>query len=142
MTTQILVVVRLTHRFEASAEHVFDAWLNPASACKWLFATPKGEMVRAEIDARVGGSFNLTERRDVGDVEHLGEYLEIDRPRRLVFTFACPKYSPLYTRVSIDIVSAEAGCQLTLTQEGVLAEWASQCEKGWSTILDGLGDVL
>jgi uncharacterized protein YndB with AHSA1/START domain len=142
MTTENLVVVRLTHRFAASAERVFDAWLNPASACKWLFATPSGEMVRTEIDARVGGSFNLTERRDAGDVEHIGEYLEIERPRRLAFTFAVPKYSPLYTRVSIDIVPTEAGCQLALTQEGVLPEWASRCEKGWSEILDGLGLVI
>ena len=84
--------VQVTGQFEASPERVFDAWLNPATAGKWLFATEKGQMVRVEIDPRVGGLYTIVERRDGVDVEHTGEYLEIDRPRRLVFTFRVPTY--------------------------------------------------
>ncbi|MGC2110661.1 MAG: SRPBCC domain-containing protein [Candidatus Korobacteraceae bacterium] len=130
--------VRITRHFDASPERVFDAWLDPESACKWLFATPSGQMTRVEIDARVGGKFVIVERRDGEDVDHVGEYLEIDPPRRLVFSFAVPKYSSQSTRVSIDIAPAQAGCDLTLTHEGVLAEWADRTQQGWSTILDGL----
>src|SRR5579863_7829139 len=110
-------VLRITRHFNASSERVFDAWLNPDSACKWLFATSTGDMTRVEIDARVGGKFVIVERRDGEDVEHRGEYLEIDRPRRLVFTFAVPKYSSQQSKVSIDILWTENGCELTLTQE-------------------------
>jgi len=49
--------------------------------------------VRAEIDARVGGAFVFV-RRDGEDIEHTGTYLAIDRPRRLVFTFACRNSRP------------------------------------------------
>src|SRR5919107_5527696 len=98
----------------------FDAWLDPDKARTFLFATPSGEMVRADIDKRVGGAFRLVDRRDGQDVEHTGTYLEIDRPRRLVFTFAVPKYSSVYTQVTVDIISEGSGCTLTLTHEGVL----------------------
>ena len=58
------------------------------------------------------------DRRDGEDVEHVGTYLEIERPRRLVFTFGVPKYSKLFTRVSIDLEPLPTGCVMTLTQEG------------------------
>ena len=133
--------VTVTRRYVFPAERVFDAWLDPARASKFLFATPTGKMVRAEIDARVGGAFNFT-RRDNDDTEHVGTYLEIDRPRRLVFTFSVPRYSPVVTRVSIDIKPQGAGCELTLTHEGVLPEWLDKTREGWGMILDGLAKAL
>lgn len=136
------VVVRVTRRFNASAERVFDAWLDPQKAAKFLYATPTGQMVRAEIDARVGGSFIFVDRRDGEDVAHVGEYLEIVRPVRLVFTFAVPKYSEQKTLVTIDITSLETGCELALTHERVLPEWASQTEEGWGSILAALEKSL
>jgi uncharacterized protein YndB with AHSA1/START domain len=134
--------VRVTHRFTASAERVFDAWLDPQKAGQWLFATPSGHMVRVEIEARVGGAFCFTDRREGEDVEHIGEYLEIDRPRRLVFTFTVPKYSQESTCVTVDIVRQGAGCELTLTHEGVLPDYASRTEAGWTGILDRLAATL
>lgn len=95
-------------------------------------------MVRCDIDARVGGRFNLTDRRNGEDVEHVGTYEEIRRPERLVFTFSVPKYSPVVTRVAIDIVPTTHGCELTLTHEGVLDEWAEATRKGWEGILGAL----
>jgi uncharacterized protein YndB with AHSA1/START domain len=142
MSARARPAIRVSHRFTASAERVFDAWLDPANAGKWLFATPTGQMVRVEIDARVGGSFLFVDRREGVDVEHVGEYLELDRPRRLVFTFAVPLYSKEITRVSVDIVPLGAGCELTLTHEGVLPEWASRTQEGWTGILARLEEEL
>ena len=61
MGTETVVVTR---SLEAGAERVFDAWVVPAVARKWLFATPTGVRVRVEIDARAGGKFEIVERRD------------------------------------------------------------------------------
>ncbi len=137
MTAENLGSLVITRRFDFSIERVFDAWLDPAKASKFLFATPTGQMIRVDIDARVGGSFNIT-RRDGEDVEHVGTYLEIDRPRRLVFTFGVPKFSDQITRVTIDLKPVPTGCELTLTQEEVPAEWLDRTHEGWGKILDGL----
>ncbi len=133
--------ITLTRRFDFPVERVFDAWLDPAMARRFLFATPTGQMIRVDIDARVGGNFNIT-RRDGDDVEHVGTYLEIDRPRRLVFTFSVPKYSTQVTRVTIDIKPLPAGCDLTLTHEDVLPEWVEGSRRGWGKILDALAAAL
>jgi uncharacterized protein YndB with AHSA1/START domain len=134
--------VRVERRFAASAERVFDAWLDPARAGQFLFATPTGQMVRVDIDARVGGRFVIVERRDGVDTEHTGVYEVIDRPSRLVFTFAVPMYSAEYTRVTLDITPDGEGCHLTLTHEGVLPEWAEGTAGGWTMILEGLDKAL
>jgi uncharacterized protein YndB with AHSA1/START domain len=132
--------LRVSRRFEATAERVFDAWLDPELACQFLFATPTGRMVRVEIDARVGGSFCIVERRGDVDAEHFGIYLVIDRPRRLVFTFATEK-GAAGDRVSIDIITRGAGCELTLTHE-TKPEWQEPATRGWTMILDGLARSL
>ncbi len=141
MTDESRVQFRLTRRFDAPPERVFDAWLDPATAGEFLFATEEGEMVRVEIDLRAGGRYSIVERREGEDVEHIGEYLEIDRPRRLAFTLQVPKYSEEIDRVTLEIVPAGGGSELTLVQE-VSPEWADQVEEGWTTILDGLARVL
>jgi uncharacterized protein YndB with AHSA1/START domain/predicted SnoaL-like aldol condensation-catalyzing enzyme len=140
MSTGDRLQVRVTHRFSASAERVFDAFLDPAKAGKFMFATPTGQMVKVEIDARVGGKFAFVDRRDGEDVAHTGEYVVIDRPRRLVFTLAVEKYSQEIDQVEITIVPRGRGCELTLTH-GMSAAWKDRkgdIEQGWSGILDGL----
>jgi uncharacterized protein YndB with AHSA1/START domain len=137
--TQPTQIVKVTRRLAASAERVFDAWLDPQTAGKWLFSTPAGKMLRVDIDAKVGGRYVIVERRDMGDIEHTGEYLEIDRPKRLVFTLVVPMFSSDATRISIDIVPLSASsCELTLTHEGVYQDYASRTQDGWSKILEGL----
>lgn len=136
--------LQVTHHYRASIERVFDAWLNPATLGRWLFATPTGEMVRIEVDARVGGRFVVVERRDGVDVEHTGEYLTIDRPHRLVFTFGVPAYGPHVSTISIDLVALpdNQGCILTLTHEDLLPDFKAQIEQGWTTMLVNLDAAL
>ena len=133
--------VRVTRRFEASAEAVFDAWLDEATAGQWLFATPEGERVRAALDPRPGGGFEIVERRDGEEVLHAGRYEEMERPARLAFTLQVPKYSPDSERVRIEITpAAEGGCELTLSQtlSAGAPVPAERVERGWSAILAAL----
>jgi uncharacterized protein YndB with AHSA1/START domain len=138
--------LQVKRHFDASPERVFDAWIDPEKASKWLFTTPTSKIVRVEVDARVGGSFVFVDKRGDEEIAHEGKYLEIDRPRRLVFTFAAPKFSSESTRVTIEITPTAAGgsggCDLLLTHEGVPAEWASKGEEGWTTLLEALATTL
>ena len=134
----------VTHSYAAAPERVFDAWLDPEIAGRFLFATPTGEMIRAETDPRVGGKFTFVDRRpDMGDVLHTGEYLEIDRPRRLVFAFGVPQFDPGVTKVVVEFAPAPGGGTIvTLSQSDVPDEWAERSQHGWGMILGALERAL
>jgi uncharacterized protein YndB with AHSA1/START domain len=142
MTTETSTSVRVTRSFRASPERVFDAWLEPEKIAKWMLAPASGEIVRVDVDARLGGSFNFVVRRDGEDVAHVGEYLELDRPRRLVFTWGVPRYAAQVSRVSLDLVAVGSGTELTLTHERVLVDYASRTQTGWATILGAVAAAL
>jgi uncharacterized protein YndB with AHSA1/START domain len=144
-------VLRISRRFEAAPERVFDAWVNPDTVRRWLFKTPADEQYDAQLDVRVGGAWSITARRLGVYYTALGEYLEIEPPRRLVLTFAMPQFSPNSDRLTVEIEPEGTGCVLTLTQEGV--DIATELgylppgvtggtEHGWLAMFDMLTDVL
>lgn len=134
--------ITVRHVYAAPPARVFEAWVAPSLARRWLFATPAGQIVRCDLDPRPGGALVITDRRAGDEVEHCGAYVEVDPPRRVVFTFSVPKYSSVVTTVTIDVAPAATGCELTLVHEGVLPEWASQTEQGWRELLATLEQVV
>jgi uncharacterized protein YndB with AHSA1/START domain len=138
------VILKIVRDFAAPPERVFDAWLNPEDARRFLFATPDGAMQKVEIDARVGGHALIVERRADGDAAHRILYEVIERPRRLAFLFAAdPAEEGEWTRVTIDIEATETGCTLTLTHQ-MDPQWAAyedQTRRGWSMILESLSRI-
>ena len=135
-------IVSVTRRFDVSPERVFDAWLDPKVASRWLFTSSTSQANDTQIDARVGGKWRISDRR--GDVDYMGhgEYLEIDRPRRLVFTFGMPQFSPAFNRVTVEIEPDGTGSILTLTHEGVPESDKAGLEMGWGDMFDHLTTVL
>jgi len=133
--------VTVERRIAAPPDMVFDAWLDPDAAGRWLFATPDGTMESVEIDARVGGRFRIVERRGDQAAEHFGEYVEIDRPRRLAFDF-WTSLGEERTRVTVDIAPDGDGSHVRLTHDGVWEDYEARTRQGWATILDGLNGLL
>jgi uncharacterized protein YndB with AHSA1/START domain len=136
--------VRVTRRFAAPAERVFDAWLDDRTAGRWWFATPTGKMQSVKIDGRVGGQFRIVERRGEVDADHYGTFIELDRPRRIVLDFATdPDHPP--TRVTVQIAGLkDGGCELTLSHD-IAPEWSDYKDRtvhGWTMILESLGRTL
>ncbi|TLZ27653.1 MAG: hypothetical protein E6K29_13310 [Gammaproteobacteria bacterium] len=132
--------VRLSRQVSAAPERIFDAWLNADEARTLLFAGPIGAAIRSEIDARVGGAFLIVRHRDGKDVEYSGEYLEIDRPHRLVFSLFVEEYAQRDDRVILELAPVAAQSLLVLTHELSLPNPAdkSRIQRGWAIVLDRL----
>lgn len=131
----------VSRRFAAPPERVFDAWLDPLGAGRWLFATPSGISKHVEIDPRVGGGFAIHEQRGEMLARHFGTYREIARPGRIVFelvTDTDPRSTP--TLVTVDIESDGRGTRLTLTHrlDPERATLDASIRAGWKSTLEGL----
>jgi uncharacterized protein YndB with AHSA1/START domain len=134
--------IRVTSRFRAAPERVFNAWLDPELAGRWLFATASRPMQHVRIDARVAGSFHIAEQRNGNGAGHTGEYVEIVPRRRLVFMLRMEDHPHVRTRVTVEIAPLKSGSELTLTHENVPPEQATETEGRWTGILYGLGLML
>ncbi|KQM82505.1 SRPBCC domain-containing protein [Agromyces sp. Leaf222] len=79
-------VVTVSRRIAASADRLFDAWLDPQALAVWMRRDGSAAST-AVADPRVGGSFSITMHDPSGEFVHAGTYLVIDRPRTLEFTW-------------------------------------------------------
>ncbi|AKF02949.1 SRPBCC family protein [Sandaracinus amylolyticus] len=110
-----LVVTRV---LPAPIARVFDAWTRSETLARWFTCTPAWDAT-AESDLRVGGRYRVVmhEGSRVAGVAY-GEYLEIDRPRRLVFTWSAEGNAPVQgSVVTVELEAIGARTRLTLTHD-------------------------
>lgn len=136
------VRVRVIRDFDVSPEAIFDAWLDPKVIGHWMFgpALRDEEILHIETDARIGGRFSFLVRRQGAEIDHVGTYLRIERPRTLVFTWGIAGESAGESEVHIVILPRGTGCELTLTHDmpAKWAEYADRTRAGWTKMLEAL----
>jgi uncharacterized protein YndB with AHSA1/START domain len=108
--------LELSRRFDAPPERVFDAWLGKEWG-EWL--PPRGARCTVtRIEPRVGGRYqvamNMTDGRSI---EISGEYRELRRPTKLVFTWFA-HYNGQETLITLNFRPDGAGTLMTFRQEG------------------------
>ena len=136
----------VTKRFAATAERVFDAWLDPAQIGRWMFGPNVRDerIVRLGTEPRVGGKFSFVVERAGQEIDHVGEYLALERPGLLVFTWATRDSLPETSRVIIEITPLDGECELTLTHVmgAAWAAFADRAASSWRKMLDVLAGAL
>lgn len=124
-------------KLAASPERVFAAWTDARALAVWL--APGEITTEASCDPRVGGGFRLVMRGSENTYVQTGEYLEVDPPRRLVFTWTTDRLPDATTRVSVTLRAVPEGTQLELRHERIPdAPVYEGYPNGWQSILDKL----
>ncbi len=147
MSTHLPVHATVTALFSVPPERVFDAFLDTSMIGQFMFGPQlrNEEIVSLANAPYKGGRFSYVVRRQGQELDHAGEYLEIDRPRRLVFTWqVMDDPSGEASRVIIEIAPIIDGCELTLTHE-MSSQWADFVEPSkvaWGKMLDRLTEIL
>lgn len=115
---------------EAPPDRVFPFFVDPARLTQWLGHA-------AELDPVPGGRF-------AADINHRlvrGTYLELEPPRRVVFSWGdagSAELPPGSTRVEVDLEPSEGGTTVTLRHHGLAGAQLTDHARGWPVKLGEL----
>jgi uncharacterized protein YndB with AHSA1/START domain len=145
-----VIVKKVIH---ATRERVFDAWTKPELMNQW-YVGGKG-YARTAVDLRVGGKYinemlvegesscTASRKSAAGSLDsylHHGEYVEIERPSRLVFTWNSPAVQN--TTVTVEFREVPDGTEVTITHTLPSVENCPGHTEGWTMALANLGALL
>ncbi|MCP3763899.1 SRPBCC domain-containing protein [Domibacillus sp. A3M-37] len=123
---------------------------------KWFF-TLEGTNKLIRNNPQIGGDWEIIGHRDGKDYRAIGEYLEIDPPKKLVFTFKMPPFSESQDTITVELKELHQGCEMTFTQniivpheenwikaaiEKALGEYHDGSEHGWNLMFMGLKGLV
>jgi uncharacterized protein YndB with AHSA1/START domain len=130
--------------FDADIETLFDALTNPEALKDW-FVPGTANVHHAASDLREGGQWAIEMIGDNREAHNVsGEYVEVDPPRKVVFTWAWQSTPDRVSQVTYALKPESAGrTTLTLTHERLAsAEVRDRHEFGWNGSLDKLAPWL
>jgi uncharacterized protein YndB with AHSA1/START domain len=139
-TAPVLVVRR---EMAVPRERVFEAWLDSASLAQGM---RPGDFTDAivSVDPRVGGGFRIVMggRPDGQEFEHRGEYLAIEPPSLLSFTWISKATDHKPTVATIEFHERGTGTELVLTHRGLAPNEVEGHREGWTDIVRLLDEAL
>ena len=136
------LAINLRKTINAPIEKVFDAWLNADTLSKFMIPMPGMPEPRTEADGRQGGGFTIYMMVGEDEIPHRGQYLEVDRPNKLVFTWESP-FSTADSTVTILFNSVhENSTEIDFRHIKFKDEESrNNHEGGWTNILEMLNEV-
>lgn len=156
MSDRSTTTLTMTRTIGAEPERVFEAWTDPEMMKQWLFTMEVTNKV-CRNDLQVGGTWEIVDEREGTEYRATGEYLDIEPPHRLAFTFQMPQMSDTEDRIEIEIAEREEASQVSLEQQIVVShgddwtdddveeahkEFRETSERTWSVMFDALEELL
>jgi uncharacterized protein YndB with AHSA1/START domain len=140
MTTRTAGTLEIVRTIKADPETVFAAWTEPEHLEKW--SCPEGlEVSISEVGLSIGGRFTLQMRSPDGETHTArGVYREIERPCRLVYTWAWDEHpEDGESLITVEFAAVNEGTQVTMVHSGLPTEESVRNhEGGWTSCLDRL----
>jgi uncharacterized protein YndB with AHSA1/START domain len=133
-----LTSITVSRTIPASAEKVFDVWMDPKS--------PGGPWFGAErviLNPAVDGLFYLALTHEGRLWAHYGRFLQLDRPHRIEHTWMSEATQGAESIVTITLEPRGDQTNVTLHHAGVPDdEMGRRHQEGWSFLLSALAEAL
>jgi uncharacterized protein YndB with AHSA1/START domain len=128
----------------ASPDVVYDEWLDPVALADWMCPRP-ARCRNVESEPRPGGRLRIDIEDGGAQFCVSGEYLVLDRPTRLSFSWSCSTWpDPSLKSVVNVFLEARENAQTLMTIEHTLLPpgLVDQHERGWAAIAQQLAAEL
>ena len=128
----------------ASPEVVYDEWLDPSALSDWMCPRP-ARCRNVEAEPRVGGRLRIDIKDGGTEFRVSGEYLVLDRPGRLSFSWSCSTWpDPSLKSVVNVLLEPRENEQTLMTIEHTFLppELVDQHARGWTAIAAQLAGKL
>jgi len=131
------IVAEITIR--AAADRVFGALIDPAQRLHWWARSGRFTPVSMDSDLRPGGSWVMHFEHDGTTATVAGEYVTIDPPRTLEFTWS-PSWDPSRgkTLVRFDLIEQNGNTTVRVTHSGLADDASRARHSGWPDLLTAL----
>lgn len=138
------LALEVTRILDATPEAVFAAWTSPGALARWFAPSAHMATTVHALDVRAGGRYRI-EMREPGGKQHIctGEYVTVDAPHRLAFTWAWETGDGEETLVEVSLRALPKGCELTLRHSRFSTEGRREGHRaGWEGCLGRLPSCL
>jgi uncharacterized protein YndB with AHSA1/START domain len=133
-----LTDLTVSRTIPAPAEKIFDVWIDPKSpGGPWFGAA------RVILNPVVDGLFYLAAEHQGRTWPHYGRFLQIDRPRRIEYTWMSEGTKDAESVVALTFEPRGNDTEVTLRHSGVPDdEMGRQHKDGWAWVLDMLAQAM
>ena len=136
--------VTITRVLPAPPDIVYDEWLDPVGMLEWMCPRP-ARAVKISLEPSVGGPLRIDIEDSGFSLYVTGMFVELDRPRRLRFTWSCSAWADPSVQSLVTVTLEDHGAgetMMTIEHEQLPPEEADSHRSGWQAIANQLGDAV
>lgn len=135
-------IIHASIEIDAPPEAVWDALTDPAQLASWWGSDDTYRTMNWQVDLRPGGKWSGDSARVDGTQQgnvH-GEYLEVDKPRLLVYTWKASWDDFSETLIRMELTPTAKGTHVKVRHSGFAQRTASGAghAEGWKRVLGWL----
>jgi len=130
-------------KIHAPIQEVWRAWTDPALILKWIGSDPEGEGLKAQMDVRPGGTYEISFRGS-DRVEHtcFGIYTEVKEFRKLIFSWEWKSEPGVESFVEIELTSDNDHTLMQFEHSHVGSRSMHNYVAGWKATFEKLEQLL
>jgi uncharacterized protein YndB with AHSA1/START domain len=140
---EAIISISIEKTINVPVEKVWYAWTDPALVMKWFGSDPNGKVLKAILDVRPGGYFEIT-FNDSDQTEHTcsGIYKDVQKFKKLTFSWMWKSEPDVESFVTLSFADKGNATQMQFDHSNTGNDSKHVYLKGWQDTFSKLERML